>query len=261
MSCQEFRSRLHPYIDGELGVNETVVADAHSEECPRCRALAEGERRFRQLLRRQPRESAPPEFRSRVVAEVRRADRRAALRPWLIAPLAAAAAALVVAVALPAFRPASTPVISQFVDKHITYSQIERPAEFNSTDPDEVTQWFIQRAGLRVTVPDYSAAGIRLVGARVAQVDDRRAAYVLYEKGRVLLSVFMASSAGRRADLGGAWLSYRGQGYVKREHKGYHTVSWTDGQTVYGLVSMLDWDALLECADRLRQARARSASL
>jgi hypothetical protein len=29
-------------------------------------------------------------------------------------------------------------------------------------------------------------------------------------------------------------------------------VAWTDGRAVFGLVSMLSYDALLECADRLR---------
>jgi len=60
MSCTEFESRLHPFVDGELDVAETLAAEAHAAECPGCRGRVAGERRFRQLLRRQPRESAPP---------------------------------------------------------------------------------------------------------------------------------------------------------------------------------------------------------
>jgi hypothetical protein len=36
-------------------------------------------------------------------------------------------------------------------------------------------------------------------------------------------------------------------------------VAWTDGLAIFGLVSGLDYEALLECADRLRQARAGEA--
>ena len=261
MSCQEFEVRLGPYMDGELPVSETAAADAHSAECERCAALARRQRELRQLLRRQPREAASFELRGRIVAQIRREARRAALRPWLIAPgLAAGAAALVVTVLLPALRQPS-PLVSDLVDKHIAYAQIDRPAELASADPAKIVEWFRQRAGLRVTVPDYSPSGIRLVGARLAETHERHAAYLLYEKGRTLLSVFMVPATERDPALNGSRISYRGHEYVTQERKGYRTVSWTDGRTIYGLVSMLDYDALLECADRLRAERATHTSL
>lgn len=255
MNCQEFAARLHPYVDGELSVGETAAADAHSGECRSCAALARREREFRELLRRQPRESAPPEFRARLTADVRRRRRRATLRPWLVAPALAAAAALVVAILLPSLRPGA-PLVAELVDKHIAYAQVERPAELASSDPGQIAEWFRARAGLRVTVPDYSPAGIRLIGARLADAHERKAAYLLYEKGMTLLSVFMVPVSQRDARLAGARVTYREQQYVTFELKGHRTVSWTEGQTLFGLVSMLDYDALLECADRLRADRA-----
>ncbi len=261
MSCQEFEARLSPYVDGELPVGETVTADAHCAGCVHCAELARRERELRQLLRRQPRETMAPELRARIVARLRREARRDALRPWMLAPaLAAVAAALVVALILPALRP-SAPLVSDLVDKHIAYAQIDRPAELASADPAEIEEWFRQRAGLRVTVPDYSPSGIRLVGARLAETRERRAAYLLYEKGRTLLSVFMVPAGGRDAALDGARVSYRGHEYITHERKGYRTVSWTDGHAVFGLVSMLDYNALFECADRLRAERAKQTSL
>jgi hypothetical protein len=59
----------------------------------------------------------------------------------------------------------------------------------------------------------------------------------------------------------GRRVAYRDHDYVAYEHKGFRTISWSDAQTVYGLVSMLDYDALLECADRLRAERARQTQL
>ncbi|MBI2016490.1 MAG: zf-HC2 domain-containing protein [Candidatus Rokubacteria bacterium] len=159
-------------------------------------------------------------------------------------------------------RPGSPPpVIGQLVDKHIAYAQLESPAEFVSTDRREVGEWFGARAGLRVTVPDYSPAGIRLVGGRVAEVGEQRAAWVIYEKGRTLMSVFIAPVAAGGPRLEGTRVSFRGHEYLTSERKGYRTVSWTDGPAVFGLVSMLDYQALLECADRLRLTRAEAARL
>ena len=259
MNCLEFQAALHLYVDGELGINETLAADAHSGECARCRNLARQERQFRQLLSRQPREGAPAELRARILSRVRRRGRVTTLRRWLVAP-ALAAAVLVAVLALPIGRE-STPLVGELVDKHIAYAQIEKPAEFASSDRREVEEWFRQRAELRVTVPDYSPSGIRLVGGRIAVASERKAAYILYEKGHTLLSVFLVGASGRDADLRGTRVSYRGHDYLTREWKGYRTVVWTDRRAIFGLVSMLDYEALLECADRLRVERASQARL
>jgi mycothiol system anti-sigma-R factor len=244
MNCVEFERHLHAYVDGELAVSEMLGAEAHLAECAECRALAARERRFRQLLRRQPRESAPSEFRARITGRIRRAEQRAVL-------------ALVL---WPTTQPSSR-LVSELVDKHIAYAQIEQPAEFGSIDPAAVEQWFRTRAALRVTVSDYSPSGIRLVGARLADAGEQKAAYVLYEKGHTLLSVFMVPVSGDGSGLRGKHASYRGHEYVTLERKGYRTVSWVDGHTLLGLVSMLDYAALFECADRLRADRAHDARL
>ena len=213
MSCHEFEARLHPYVDGELTASETAAADAHGAACRRCAELARRERELRQLLRRQPREAASPELRARIVAQLRQGERRTALRPWIVAPAAAAAAALIVLALLPTVRPPA-PLVGDLVDKHIAYAQIERPAEFASTDRGEIEEWFRQRAGLRITVPDFSPSGIQLVGARLAETHERKAAYLLYEKGRTLLSVFMVPLASSDAALAGTRVAYRGHEYL-----------------------------------------------
>jgi len=259
MNCREFEARLHPYVDGELAMSEMAAAEAHLAQCADCPGAVERERRFRQLLRRQPRETAPPEFRAVIRTRIRRSARVAAIRPWLVGTVAAAAVLLVV-VLLPGLRPGPS-LVTELVGKHITYAQIEQPAEFASQDPRAVEGWFRQRADLRVTVADYSPSGIRLVGGRLAEADQSKAAYVLYEKGHTLMSVFMVPASARGAELSGARVSYRGHDYLTLERRGYNTVAWTDGKAVFGLVSTLDYEALLECADRLRLERAQRAGV
>lgn len=259
MNCSEVRARLHAYVDGELPVSETADVDGHCVACRQCATLARGEREFRLLLRRQPREGAPPELRARILRGVRREVRASWARPWLLVPAVAAAAAVVAVVLLPG-RP-SSPLVAELVNTHIAYAQVDRPAELASTDPREIATWFQTRAGMRVTVPDYSPAGIRLTGARLSAARERTVAYLLYEKGQTLLSVFMVAVSGADAELPGRRVTYRDHEYVTSDQKGFRTVSWSDGQTVYGLVSMLDYEALLECADRLRAERVNQTRL
>lgn len=258
MNCAEVRAMLHAYVDGELTAGGIAEIDGHCVECRECTARVVAERELRQLLRRQPRDVAPPELRARILRLVGRKAAVSTARRWLPVP-ALVAAAIVAAVLLAPRTP--PPLVAELVDKHIAYAELERPAELATTDPREVADWFRSRAGMRVTVPDYSPAGIHLTGARLAEAHERRAAYLLYEKGRTLLSVFMVPAAPRGADLPGRRVAYRDHEYVAYEYKGYRTISWSDGQTVYGLVSMLDYQALLECADRLRAERARQTQL
>ena len=144
-------------------------------------------------------------------------------------------------------------LISELIAKHIAYAQVEQPAELASTDGAAVAEWLRSRAGLGVAVPDFSPSGIRLIGARLAAAREREVAYLLYEKGRTLLSVFIVPISRGAGHVPGRLVSYRGYDYAAYEEKGFRSVSWTEGRTLYGLVSMLDYDALLECADRLHR--------
>src|SRR5262249_62130682 len=92
MNCTEFESTVHPYVDGELSVAAMAAADAHASECQDCERFAQRERQFRELLRRQPREMVPAEFRAKMTRLVHREERRATWRPWLLVPAAPALA-------------------------------------------------------------------------------------------------------------------------------------------------------------------------
>jgi anti-sigma factor RsiW len=261
MTCTDCEARLHAYVDGELPVSETAAVEAHLSECRDCAVLVRRERDFRALLRHQPRERAPEEFRRGLTALIRRERRRWTAWPWAVATAALAAAAVILAmVVLPGSR-APEPLMAELVDKHIAFAQLEQPAEHAAADPAQVAAWFRQRAGLRVTVPDYSPAGIRLVGGRLADAHERKAAYLLYEKGSVLLSVFVVPTGDETPRPRGDDVTFRGHRYVKSERKGFRTVAWAENDVLFGLVSSLDYQALLECADRLRDERARQTRL
>lgn len=118
--------------------------------------------------------------------------------------------------------------------------------------PMVISAW----AGLRVTVPDYAPSGIQLIGARLADAREQPVAHLLYEKGRTLVSVFVLATPEGDAGLHGTRVSYRGAEYRTDTRNGYHTVAWAEGGGMFGLVSRLAHDALLECADRLRHERA-----
>jgi anti-sigma factor (TIGR02949 family) len=137
MNCREFDARLHAFVDGELDAGPMADAEAHVSTCPDCHGRADGERRFRQLLRRQPKEAAPPEFRARMLALARRERTRTQARIWLGTPALAAAVLLLafVLIARSLLTGGREPeLVASLVDKHLAYAQLEGPAEFSSTE-------------------------------------------------------------------------------------------------------------------------------
>jgi anti-sigma factor RsiW len=74
MECHEFRTHLDAYVDRELAVNGMLASETHAAECWSCASRAAHDRRFRQLLRQQPRESGPAELRARITAVCRQAE-------------------------------------------------------------------------------------------------------------------------------------------------------------------------------------------
>jgi anti-sigma factor RsiW len=256
MTCQELRACLGAHLDGELELERSLAADEHLAFCMACQWAYARERELRALLRtRLLREPAPAALGERVRAALRRAGRRerwdAARRSWRWAVPAAALVLLTLGVGLWATR-APTPVIGELVAKHLMYSRLDAPAEIVSNNQEAVSGWFRARVRFDVAVPDFSPSGIRLVGGRLADLSDRQVAYLLYEKGRSLVSLFAFPRRGLALPATGQVRVGDARFYVT-EHRGAEVVLWTQGELAYALVSPLDRESLLECADAVWQ--------
>ena len=74
--CSTIMKLMHPYLDGELDVKDSLCAQAHLECCAPCREVFVTERAFLDLLRMQlAQPPAPPSVRQRVTASPTRPGR------------------------------------------------------------------------------------------------------------------------------------------------------------------------------------------
>lgn len=251
MTCQELRACLHAHLDGELDLSLSLAADEHLAFCVDCQWAHTRERELRTLLRtRFPREGAPAALRERVRRALAKSERWGgvgARRRWF--SWAVPAAALVLLALGLGFWQRNTPppVVSELVAKHVMYSRLDAPAEIVSSG-EAVSGWFKGRVRFDVAVPDFSPSGIRLVGGRLAELSDRQVAYLFYEKGRSLISLFAFPSRGLVLPTGGLSRGGDERFYVAKVN-GAEVVVWTQGAMAYALVSSLDRESLLECAD------------
>lgn len=251
MTCQELRACLGAHLDGELTLEHSLAADAHLAFCMECQWAYARERELRALLRtRLPREPAPAALGERIRSAVGRADRaerwRALRRPlaWAV-PVAAL---LLLAAGVGLWERSTPPLVGELVAKHLMYSRLDAPAEIVSASQETVSGWFRERVRFPVVVPDFSPSGIRLVGGRLTDLSDRPVAYLLYEKGRNLVSLFAFSNRELILPADG-WVRVGEARFYVTQLKGAEVVLWTQGDLTYALVSSLDRQALLECAD------------
>lgn len=209
MKCDDFMPFLDAYVDQELDEQDVREAEVHLASCHACREAVSYQIAFKERLKESLLTSMPSGLEGRVWDFISKSGtdeavevidlpavskrRRIAAYGWIAAPLAAALAAVLLLPALtisPASS-ASTPVIEQTLDWH----RGSFPIEVTGPDADQVVGWFGDKVDFPVRLPDFGSRAT-ILGARIAHVQDRRAAYVVYEVDGTRLSVMMFNGEG-----------------------------------------------------------------
>ncbi|MFQ5804045.1 MAG: anti-sigma factor family protein [Candidatus Methylomirabilales bacterium] len=261
MTSHEIVPYLQAYCDGELEAPKMLDVEAHLQSCLSCRQAVEAEQAFREGLRtRLSREPVPPHLAERIRARIAeeegpRHPTRAPVwgqRAWSLAVAASIAfitlgGVLGYLIAQPGSKPGVHPLVTELVSEHMKFAPLENPAELPSRNTAQVAFWVQRQTGHPIRVPDYSTAGIQLLGGRVTELGGRRAGYIVYEKGRNIISLFAfpryeASLSGLRE------IRRNGRTFLTGEYQMKQILLWESGHMTYALVSDVGWDELFECA-------------
>ncbi|HET7584870.1 MAG TPA: anti-sigma factor [Gemmatimonadaceae bacterium] len=255
--CQsDERAMLHALADGELSQAERERVEAHVAECASCRSELDGiDALHAAVEERLPRHDAPAELRARVKSMVRHADDaprlratvpRWQMRAWRWGAIAATAL-LAVAVGHGLYLRArliapQEVALQEVVSNHVRALMPGHLYDVQSTDEHNVKPWFAGRLDFSPDVPDLSAAGFPLLGARVDYVTSHPAAALVYGRRHHVINV----------------LSWRGQAPSgspeEFDRNGYHVVRWGRDGTVYWATSDLAWPELREFVRLFRAA-------
>jgi anti-sigma factor RsiW len=257
MTSHEIAGYLQAYCDGELDVSKILDVEAHLQSCPSCRQAVEEEQAFREGLRTKiAREPVPPHLAERLRARI--AEEEQPQRPSRV-PVSSLALAASIAfftlggvlgylIAQPVSKPGIHPLVTEVVSEHMKFALLENPAELASKNTEQVAFWVQGRIGHAVQVPDYSATGIQLLGGRVTELGGRRAGYIVYEKGRNIISLFAFPRY--EASLSGLQeIRRNGRTFLTGEYLMKQILLWKSGEMTYALVSDVGWDELFKCAE------------
>jgi mycothiol system anti-sigma-R factor len=254
MACEQSRTVVHAYLDGELDAVRAAEFERHLEKCPECVTALETQEALSSAIQRaELNEPAPAALRQKVLADVRPPSAVRSSAP-LVMPrrrmqwtwLAAAAAILLLTYAawrtIPALRSENyqSVVAAEIVDAHLRSLQPGHLTDVLSTDQHTVKPWFNGKLDFSPPVQDFAGDGFPLQGGRLDVVHGRTIAALVYGRRKHLISVFVQPAREAEPPMrsgsrqGYNWLAWRAEGM---EFCAISDVSPADLQQLKQLVS------------------------
>ena len=227
MTCDDSRSFLHAYLDGELDPPRSAEFERHLEGCASCTRDLEAQESLRSSIRgAQLREPLPAGFERKIRHQLDESSSPAPsprFHAWRW--LAAAAVLLLVAGVSWKFslknRPGAEPPVTaadaaavELVDAHIRALQPGHLTDVTSTDQHTVKPWFAGKIAFAPPVSDFAVQDFPLVGGRLDVFQGRTVAALVYGRRKHFISVFIwPDPAPDMEQYAGAM-------------NGYHWISW-----------------------------------
>jgi anti-sigma factor RsiW len=252
MNCDQARLLLHPYLDDQLDVVQSLRIVEHLSECPACE---ESRARIQELSQAVGRSDlrfyAPAALSQRVRSALAEVDqpvhpepRRA--RRGLYVALAALAAVVLAAVGFIIGRsgwlvPLSDERLAGDVtEAHVRSLLVNHLVDVASTDQHSVKPWFVGKLDFAAPVVDMSDQGFVLAGGRLDVLDLHPVAALVYRRRQHVINVFIWPAT--TADLR----------LTEATRRGYTLLHWTTGGRTCWVISDLNAEELREFAALFR---------
>ncbi len=257
MDCAELVRTLDAYLDGELASREEAEAADHIAGCGACRELVEDQGRVRSALRKRLKAAmgpgsgsgrAPDALRQRIHLALVQEKKPLLRRVVAPVPLAALAACAAGALVVFASHGRPDPLVEESVRKHTRDLPLEVTAA--AMGPESVAGWFAGKLDFNAAPPQFRGADVRMVGARLSNIQDRPAAYVRYDLPRGHLGLFILDDPDRRFGEVGRVVQVGPSTVRLINARGFNVAVWRRNEIVYSLVSDLDEDDLARLVQR-----------
>ena len=262
--CSDLARLLEPYLDGEFEEDDRAAIETHLSTCAPCRGGAATAMAFRSALRARLREAftpgspqatAPDSLRRRISAALDAEEARPAV--WwrrVLSPLPVAALAACVAGVLVVFagHRATDPLVEEAVRKHARDLPLELTTA--SIAPELIPSMLASKLDFNPKPPAFRGDGVKLVGARLAQIRNWPAAYMRYETPRGPLGLFIIDDPQRRVAEEGHRVSAGPATIWVMNMRGYNVAVWRSNEIVYSLVSDLDEADLVRLVETAQSA-------
>jgi len=234
MSCDDFLSRLHPYLDGELAADEMHQAEQHLAHCPSCQAEVARYRALGAALRAAVPAHASASLQARAQQLLHGAQARSRRRRFA-ATVGACAAVLLLGVCLWASTRSHGSDEAELREVAALHQRSQLPGhliDLTTSDPAAIAPWFARQLPF---TPWTGVLGPEcvLLGARLDYCDHERVAVLVYRHGGHLISLITYPSD-RPGD----------HARTLETRDGMALCGWTQGRLQFYMVSDLAPDVL-----------------
>jgi mycothiol system anti-sigma-R factor len=248
MACEQPKTHLHAYLDGELDAAGMATFERHLETCADCAAALEAEEGLRRSLQQaELYERAPESLRRKVRIATAPTPTRASAHSgawrWL-----AVAAALIIAILwgsrsfFPTIKsPQQAAWTTTLLDAHLRSLQPGHLTDVESTDQHTVKPWFDGRIDFAPPVKDFAAEGFPLIGGRLDYLDGRTVAALAYRRDKHIIDLYVWPGSATAFGDGA--------------HDGYNVEHWTQDGMVFWAVSDVEASQLADFAKLWRAAK------
>lgn len=241
MSCSEVQRFLQAYLDLEIDGEDRILIAAHLQSCEACKEVVQFERAFKQKLRESigPDQEAPPWLRQKVQRALAASDPSAEPMAfkWLRVLIPATVAALML-IGVLVSKPLEAPQAAVLADQSIDWHRRHLPMDVTGPSPDTVRRFFSDKVPFAVRPPVFRQPGTRLVGARLANIFQHQAAYVVYRVGNRRVSVFIFDSDALHPE--GSLTRVGDRRVLWHRRRGYNVAMYNSHGTAYMVASDLE---------------------
>ena len=245
MTCEDAQTLVHAYVDGELGLENSLEVEAHLRGCASCALDESNLRTLKTALNRDLLyHEAPPRVQRRVQAmlrDARRAEYGRGFARGYVGWGAAAAALLLIAIIGRGVRPFTAPIgdetAGEVVNDHLRSLTENHLTDVLSSNQHTVKPWFDGRLNFTPPVKDLGAEGFPLVGGRLDYLNGRPAAAVVYRRRQHVINLFVLPAEHANDSVP-----------KKQTRAGYNILDWTKAGMKYWAVSSLNTAELQQFA-------------
>lgn len=247
MDCSICKQHIYSYIDGELDTKTSLLIDDHLLTCPLCSLEFDQEKKIDNLIRRNiPREEAPYALKEAILSRIEECgETKVSLVSKPVLAGIVIAGALFFSLFMLLNKP--FPVFSESIKDHIKFLHGNISIDIVPQTLPELQRQLQAQLDFKVTVPDLTSHDVRLLGARICSLKDKKVAYIMYEKNGHAISVFMFD-AQELTFPKAKKLSVNNKIFYLCKKKGYNSALWIEGEIACVFVSDLDEAELIYLA-------------
>ena len=246
MKCEESRSHLEAYRDGELDLTNSLELEAHLRDCAACSQGYDQLGSLRTALRSESFRFQPTvDFETRLKTSLRReAGTRSQIFNWrwLVPALSTAGLLIVFSLIFISRSPSDDTVAREVVSSHVrSLMAANHLIDVPSSDSHTVKPWFDGKLDFSPPVKDFAEQDFLLIGGRLDYIENRPVAALIYQRRKHQINVFIWPTASRDSRP------------AVQVQQGYNLIHWIKSGMTYWAISDLNAAELQQLQEEIEK--------